>query len=245
MANNKQKILKVTEDPNTEKLFEKPIFIYSPLNEVLSASKKRKILIFEKNEYLFNENEICDGLYFVISGKVKIVKTDMNSGQCILFIAKPGDFLGLHAIINEHMYTTSAITIAKSTICFIPSGEFLEIVQTNNTAKLVVMQLLCKRIDQLENKVAMRNEKPTDSRLADSLITLLSAYGTDANNFIRIELKPDDLASMVGTSRAYLNKIINDFTKQKIICFEHNKIKILDLQRLKDLLEPPGFPAEE
>lgn len=244
MSVNKQSQNNPTEEVN-KKLFEKPVFIYSPLNEVLTASKKKKIIVFEKEEILFNENEMCGGLYFVITGKIKIVKTDLSSGQCLLFIAKPGDFLGLHAIINEDMHTTSACALTKSTVCFIPADEFMEIVESNNTVKLVVMQLLCKRIDQLEDKVAMRSERPTDSRLADSLLSLLTAHGTDSNNVIRIELKSDDLASMVGTSKAYLHKIINEFIKQKIISYELNKIKILDLQRLKDMLETSNIPAED
>jgi CRP/FNR family transcriptional regulator len=234
-----------TTNCSSKKLFEKPVFIYSPLNEVLSVSKKKMIIVFEKEESLFSENEGCGGLYFVITGKIKIVKTDMASNQCILFIAKPGDFLGLHAIINEHLHTTSAIALTKSTVCFIPTDEFMEIIESNNTAKLVVMQLLCKRIDQLEDKLTMRSERPTDSRLADSLLSLLASHGTDSNNCIKIELKPEDLASMVGTSRAYMHKIINEFIKQKIISYELNRIKILDLRRLKDMIDTASIPAED
>jgi CRP-like cAMP-binding protein len=97
------------------------------------------------------------------------------------------------------------------------------------------MQMLCKRIDLLEEKVVSHSEKTTHSRLAETILSLQKTYGLDNRKTIRLELTTEDLASMVGTSKGYLNKIISEFNKLKLINFENKKIRLLNSSKLKEL----------
>jgi len=205
----------------------------SPLNEIISESAEKKILTFHKDDYLFHENEHSNGVYFVISGKAKIIKNENQPAQTILYLVKPGDVLGIHAVINEHKYTNSAVALVNTSVCFVPANEFQDLIYYNNKHKLSVMQLLCSNIDIIESKISSRTERTACERFAELLILLSDTYGLTKDNELKIELSFADLANLTGTSRGYLSKIIAVFCQKEWVSFKGNIIKILDLNSLE------------
>lgn len=200
----------------------------SPLNHIISESVQKKILTFKKDDYLFHENEESKGIFFVITGKIKIIKNDNHPVQTILYLVKPGDVLGIHAVINEHEYTNSAVALVNTTVCFVPAKEFQRLINCNHEYKLSVMQLLCSNIDLIESKITSRTGKTTGERFAELLVLLASTYGITKNNELKIGLSVDDLAEFAGTSKGYLTKIIAEFAQKELVEIKSSTIKILD-----------------
>jgi CRP-like cAMP-binding protein len=205
----------------------------SPLYKIISESAEKKILTFHKDDYLFHENEDSDGVYFVITGKVKIIKNEKQPAQTILYLVKPGDVLGIHAVINEHKYTNTAVALVNTSVCFVPAEEFRFLINYNNMHKLSVMQLLCSNIDIIESKITSRTEKTAGERFAELLILLADTYGLTKDNELKIELSFEDLANLTGTSKGYLNKIIGEFCQKEWVSFKGNVIKVIELNSLE------------
>jgi CRP-like cAMP-binding protein len=207
----------------------------SPMREIVNESAEKQILVFKKNEYLFHENGSASGIYLILTGKVKIITDEDKSVHTILYLVKPGDILGIHAIINGHNYTNSAVALVNTEVCFIPDYEFFHLIDNNNKYKMVVMQLLCSRIDLIENQITSRNERSALERFAELLILLHDTYGTNDKQVLRIELSLGELASLSGTSKGYLSKIIGDCCQKNIISIHGKNIKIIDKKELESL----------
>jgi CRP/FNR family transcriptional regulator len=207
----------------------------SPLSDMVSESFGKKLLTYRKNEFLFHENEPATGVYLIISGKVKIVKHENKPAQTILYLVKPGDILGIHAIVNGHNYTNTAVAMVNTHVCFIPGKEFLRLIKNNNDYKFVIMQLLCTRIDLIENQISSRYEKDATERFAELLVFLTNTYGLSDKKVLKIELTMEDLANLTGTSKGYLSKIIGEFSQKDIIVFKGRSIKILSKKELEKI----------
>jgi len=205
----------------------------SPLNKILTESREKKILTFKKDEYLFREKEESDGVYFTITGKVKIIKHENQPMQTIINLVSPGDVLGIHAVINEHDFTSSAIALVNTSVCFVPAEEFRKLVNYNNDYKMHIMQLLCSNIDLIESKITSRTEKNASERFAELLVLLINTYGISENNELKIDLSIDDLANLTGTSKGYLGKIIAEFCEKDLIRFKGNVMEIVDQEFLE------------
>lgn len=205
----------------------------SPLNKIIIESDQKKILKFQKDDFLYHENEDSAGVYFVITGKVKIIKGENKPAQTILYLVKPGDVLGVHAVINEHSCTNSAVALVNTCVCFVPALEFRSLVNYNNEHKLSVMQLLCSNIDIIESKITSRTEKSASERFAELLVLLADTYGLTDENKLKIELSIDDLANLTGTSSGYLNKIISEYCQDDVISMKGNVIRIHELENLE------------
>ena len=117
----------------------------SPLRDIVKDSLGKQILTIRKNDYLFHENEPANGIYLVLSGKLKIITDECKPIHTILYLVKPGDILGIHAIINGHNYTNSAVALVNTEVCFIPGYEFFELDQQelkvqNDSDEIIVFQ---------------------------------------------------------------------------------------------------------
>lgn len=207
----------------------------SPMREIVRESVFKEILTFKKNEFLFHENDPTKGIYLILSGKAKIITDESKQNHTILYLVKPGDILGIHAIINGHNYTNSAVALVSTEVCFIPGREFYDLINNNNDYKMIIMQLLCSRIDLIENQITSRSEKTASERFAELLILLDDTYGADDKQRLRIKLKLDELASLSGTSRGYLSRIIGEFCQKKIIGFQGHNITIFNRNELESL----------
>ena len=91
---------------------------------------KRDVLFFKKNEVIFREGEKVDGIYFILSGKVKV---DMPWGDksYIVRLASDGDILGHRGFGLDEHYPVNGTALESTTVCFIPSELFKSLLRTN------------------------------------------------------------------------------------------------------------------
>lgn len=209
--------------------------INTGLEEIISNHKNLVHSIFKKGEVIFKEGEPPAGLYFIEYGSVKIYKNEPDNTERIMHLAVKGDILGLHSVVNGHDYSNSAVALYETKTSFIAAEEFLQVIESNNTYKLLVMKSLCSRIDSLEDHIVRVNDKKTDERFADTLLILIDKYGLNNSKDLNIILTLDELASFTCTSKSYMKKIISDFSRRGLISHSEGSINILNLNRIKEL----------
>lgn len=208
------------------------------LQEIIRNHKNITRLIFQNDEVLFTENQSPKGIYCIESGSVKIFKTEHTGQDRILFLAASGEILGLHSVVNNHPYTNSAAAISETKTCFISFNDFMHLINTNNTYKLLVMKSLCSRIDSMEEHILRVAEKTTNERFADTLLMLADKYGVNRYKELNINLTLDELASFTCTSKSYMKKIISEFSSKGLVQVSDKTIKILDLPKIKNITSP-------
>ncbi|MBN8585151.1 MAG: Crp/Fnr family transcriptional regulator [Ignavibacteria bacterium] len=203
------------------------------LEEIIKNYGELTQFIFHKNDVLFKENDQPAGLYCIESGSVKIFKDEPADQERILHLATAGEILGLHSVVNNHIYTNSATAISETRASFITAQDFMNLINSNNTYKLLVMKSLCSRIDSMEDHIVRISEKMSDERFADTLLVLIDKYGINKTKDLNIHLSIDELASYTCTSKSYMKKIITEFTHRGLITFSSGNIKILNLPLLR------------
>jgi len=202
------------------------------LNEIIKGHSCIKRLDFKKNGSIFTEGDIPTGIYCIESGKVKLIKNEVKDKQRIVHLAGKGEILGVHAVVNNHSFTTSAIAIDKTKTIFLRANDFLGLIESDNQYKLMVMRSLVSRIDTMEHHLSMINDKPSEQRFADMLLMLAGKYGLKTKKLLKIKLSMEELASYTCTSRSYMKKIILDFSAKGIIAYHRGEITILDKKQL-------------
>ncbi len=77
-----------------------------------------------------------------------------NGKEQILFIAKPGDFLGYRSLLSEEFYGASATVLEQAAICFVPKSDFLKILNSNPSFFQKLMKAVCHELGVMEDKLA-------------------------------------------------------------------------------------------
>lgn len=190
---------------------------------------------YSKNDILFKEGEHAEGIFYISQGKVKIVKHKIAEVPVILHIAKEGELLGVQAVIDNASHLNDAIAMDDVETNYVPAKDFIDAINKNTEMKLLIMQAMCSRIDRIENQISSRSEKSANQRFAEVLSFLVKDYGLSKDKKLNIDLSLEELASLSGTSKNYLSKIINDFSHHGWIKSDQGHFKILDLNQLEEI----------
>ncbi|MFI5211618.1 MAG: Crp/Fnr family transcriptional regulator [Ignavibacteria bacterium] len=203
------------------------------LEEIIKNHKDLLHFVFHKDDAMFSENDPPAGIYCIEAGSVKILKEESLGEHRIMHLATEGEILGLHSVVNNHAYTNSAVAITETRASFISTGDFMTLVNSSNTYKLLVMKSLCSRIDSMEDHIVRISEKMSDERFADTLLMLVDKYGINKSKELNVRLTIDELASYTCTSKSYMKKIVTEFSHRGLITFTGGSIKILNLPNIR------------
>jgi len=85
----------------------------------------------------------------------------------------------------------------------------------------------------LVNSLTVASRRPVRERLALQLIVVREKYKSETNNSpVEINLSRDDLASLVGTARENVVRILSEFKEEGILSTRGRKIMVRDIKRL-------------
>ncbi len=203
--------------------------------DLLMANKTEQV--YKKGEIIFREGSYPSGIFFISDGKVKKYKLDKEGREQIIYVANTGEILGYHAILAEERYPDSAAAIEESMISFIPREDFLETLHQSEILSRRLLKTLSHEFAVLANSLTMFAQKSVRERLALQLIVLREKYKV---NFqpgmpVEINMSRDDLASLVGTARENVVRVLTEFKETGILETKGRKIIVHDVNKLIDM----------
>lgn len=200
--------------------------------ELLTNHMKEKQ--YKKGEIIFRESSFPSGIFFIVEGKAKKYKLDGNGKEHIVYVVNSGELLGYHAVLAEERYPDSAVALEESLISFIAKEDFLRALQHSAILNRRLLKTLSHEFAVLINNLTLFAQKPVRERLALQLVVLREKYKKDfrAGMPVEINMSRDDLASLVGTARENIVRLLTEFKKDGILETHGRKIIILDVKQL-------------
>jgi CRP-like cAMP-binding protein len=190
--------------------------------------------VYKKGEILFREGAYPSGIFYVIDGKVKKYKLDKDAREQIIYVANEGELLGYHAILSDERYPDCAAALEESRIAFIPKEDFLETLDRSKVLGRRLLKTLSHEFAVLANSLSMFAQKSVRERLALQLIVLREKYKVNfhAGMPVEINMGRDDLASLVGTARENVVRVLAEFKGDSILETKGRKIIVHDVTKL-------------
>lgn len=193
-------------------------------------SVERETKKYKKKELIYEEGQKAKRLYFVASGKVKTYQVNDWGKELITGIVEQGSFLGFKALVTGEDYEENASSLEDAEITYIPKEDFFNLLYNNRNFAARFIKMLTNNVKDQEKRLLSLAYNSIRKRVAEALVKVQSVSDTES-----ISIQRDDLASMVGTAKESVIRTLSDFKSEGLISIEKNKIKILDLEELKDL----------
>jgi CRP-like cAMP-binding protein len=205
-----------------------------PSNDLALLMANKTEQIYKKGEIIFREEAYPSGIFYVTDGKVKKYKVDKDGREQIIYVANSGELLGYHAVLDESRYPDSAAALEESKIAFIPKEDFLDTLRQSDVLTRRLLKTLSHEFAVLANSLTMYAQKSVRERLALQLIIIREKYKV---NFkpgmpVEINMSRDDLASLVGTARENVVRILSEFKESGILETKGRKIIVQDVGKL-------------
>lgn len=200
--------------------------------EMLMTHKSEQL--YKKGEIIFREGSYPSGIFYITGGKVKKYKMDRDGKEQIIYVANTGELLGYHAILSEDNYLDSAAVLEESTIVFIPKEDFLETLNQSDILNRRLLKTLSHEFAVLANSLTLFAQKSVRERLALQLIVIREKYKVNFKPGMPVEINMgrDDLASLVGTARENVVRMLSEFKQERLIETKGRKIIVLDVKEL-------------
>jgi len=185
---------------------------------------------YRKGEVIFREGGIPAGIFYVVSGRAKKFKTTTKGGEQIFYICGEHELLGYHALLGDERYTDSAATIEEAEIAFIPKESFLSVLQGSAVLSGRLLKALGHEFTLFTTAITNLATKSVRERLAYNLLLLDEKFKTTGKSGVasEIRLSRTDLASMVGTAKETLVRLLHEFSNNHLIEKTGNTIRIID-----------------
>ena len=193
-------------------------------SNLADLEKLATIRSFPRHSIIVNEGDDTDCLYVIQSGKVKVYLSDEDGKEVTLTIQGPGDYFGEIALMDEAPRSASVMTL-EDTRCYVIARRDFEafLVRTPEVA-IHVIRGLTQRLRKLTENVRSLALMDVYGRIARTLLTL--AEEKDGKKFIPQRLTHRDIASMVGSSREMVSRIMKDLTSGGYLTVDKSGITI-------------------
>jgi CRP-like cAMP-binding protein len=100
---------------------------------------------FQPGEYLMKQGESGIGLFIILSGRVRIEKTDASGKQVEIAENGPGDIMGEMAVFDGAPRSASVKAVSETTCLVLASWEFNSFLKTRPEVALDLLPIVVKR----------------------------------------------------------------------------------------------------
>ncbi|MEB3102610.1 Crp/Fnr family transcriptional regulator [Ferviditalea candida] len=188
-----------------------------------------------KKSVIFTEGSERQAVYFIREGLVKTFKTDANGNEQIVSFLKSGEMFPHTGFFNNEPYPATATAVTDSHLFAVPISSFERMILQHPEMSVKMMRVMGAKIQELQTRIQELTGCDVEQRLF-SILNHLAEKQIKANgNTRQIELPVthQELASVIGTSRETVSRLLNQLRKEQILQISRNEIVIIDWPSLK------------
>ena len=186
----------------------------------------------KKGQQFIMEGAPVNGLFFILSGIVKVFRTGINGREQIVRFAKSGEIIGHRGFGTEDNYAIGAIAIKDAVLCYFSRERLQETLLGSPKLAYDMMLFYADELNKSENKVKSISQMTVRERVIDSLLYIHRKFGT-VNGFLNLPLSRREYADYAGTTEEQVIRIFSALKKEKLISAQGKKIGINDIGQLK------------
>ena len=185
---------------------------------------------YHKGDTLFHEGDAGDLLYRIERGRVAIRITTTLGDVVTLAILGRGDTFGEQALLApDSTRTASAVALEAVEVRTLHRRDFEALRRSDPTIDRVLVDVLAAQVRRLSSHLQEALFLPADRRVLRRLAELLAVYADDGGELpVEMPLRQDDLASMAGTTRPTVNRLLQRLQSEGIIALRRGHLAVLD-----------------
>lgn len=188
---------------------------------------------YNKDEIIYNEGNHSNYIYLITKGVIKCHKLDEFGKELTTALYKEDDLLGYLSFAESIPYQETATAIKDVELFGILKNDLKNLLDTNHRIILELVELLTNNLTSVKEELLQMAYSSVNKKTANTILKFAEKLNKKLEDPIKISRS--DLASVAGIATETLIRTMSDFKKQGLIAIEGRNIKILELQKLKDM----------
>jgi len=205
------------------------------LAQVEKACRWRR---YSAHQQIIDRDSHSRDVFFVVSGKVRIVNYSYSGRGIILDELPPGSYFGELAALDDRPRSARVVAATECIVASLPQNYFMTLLEKRPKIALRVMRHLAAIVRDSTDRIMELSTLGANNRVhADLLRQAWSCM--DGKNKAVINPIPvhADIASRASTTRETVARVLNDLARQGIVERGKEELIIGDVSRLQELVE--------
>lgn len=169
----------------------------------------------------------------IAKGRVGVFGISPGESEISLSSLGPGEAFGISNLFTENELETRLCCRERTDIVFVPKQAFLQMLSASPALAARYMTLLNGKIRFLIRRIALLTAHSGRAKLADYLLT-----NADQGNTVRLGCSKEQLAKLLGMSRAALFRELAALSGAGLIRAERSRITLLDRDAFLNHIKP-------
>ncbi len=204
------------------------------LNKLLKLSTESS---YTQGQLIVQKGDAGDSLLAVLEGEVSISANSEDGKEIILNTIPQGEMFGEIACIDSVERSATATAVSHCTLLAINRNDFIPFLKTNPEIAIELLKALCLKLRDTSNRVETVGLLPVHIKLARFLLNASEKSGQKKANGLLLDWKKSQqvIGNEIGTSRESVNRLLNQWKKQKILLLggQSLSITIIDIDALE------------
>jgi CRP/FNR family transcriptional regulator, cyclic AMP receptor protein len=178
---------------------------------------------YPKHAVIVSEGDKSDGLYVIVSGKVRIFLANENGKEVTLGVEGPGEYFG-EMTLDGGPRSASVMTLEPSRFLVVPRADLEAFLAEHPSFAVHVLRKLIRRARILTENVKSLALQDVYGRFTRMLHEL--AADEDGKLVIAEKLTQQEMANRIGASREMVSLILKDLAKGGYLSLSGKRITI-------------------
>jgi CRP-like cAMP-binding protein len=166
---------------------------------------------YKRRTVVFSQGDPADSVFYILKGKIKLTVVSKGGKEAIVTLLDSGSFFGEGCLAGQPRRMASATAVSDCLLLNVGKKAIMRLVQEQPEFSALFVSYLLARNIRYEEDLVDQLFNSSERRLA-RLLLLLSHFGKeDRPEKVVPKISQEDLAKMVGTTRARVSHFMNKF----------------------------------
>ena len=200
----------------------------------LAATRSRHL---PAKALIYAQSDPGDDMFRLVSGSVRLSVMGPDGRELLYELFGPGDCFGTSSLVDGEPRPQTAEAFDAIELQVINRKAVNELRAAYPAMNDALLKLLSRHMRLLSDYFAGAALDEVALRLAQRLVTAADGFGVHEERGVVLSgrLSQSELASMVGTARQTVNRILQTSQKQGLVAMDNGAIIVTDLSRLRSV----------
>ncbi len=176
----------------------------------------------KKKEIIFLEAQKGSNLYFLITGNIKLYKTNEEGKEAVIHFVEPGEFFAEIILFLENRYPVSALAIKNSYLLSIDSSKLFKLVEQSPDFAMKLIGVFAQRLNYMANIIKNLSIMDTKEKFLNYLDTI-----KNRDNTATLNIPKQEIALLLGIKPETFSRVLRQLSDEGAIEIHGKNIKIL------------------
>ncbi len=197
----------------------------------------RWLRVKAQEQIIDRESESRD-VYFVISGRARVVNYSLSGREITFDEFGPGDYFGELAAIDGQPRSANVVALTDSFLAKAAPQTFLDLVTAHPTVCVRVLEAMARVVRNSSERIMDLSTLGANNRVFAEILRL--ARGNEREDGTAL-IQPIplhvDVASRVSTTRETVARVFGELTRRGLLDRQKSSIVVRDLEELDEMVD--------